>query len=368
MIPVYRPSIGDREKKYVNEALDSGWVSSKGAFVERFEVEFAAYLGVAHGVSAANGTVALHLAFAALGIGPGDEVIAPTFTYIASVNAITYTGATPVFVDSDPTCWNLDPGLIERAITPRTKAIEVVHLYGHPTDMDPIIEIAARHRLYVVEDAAESHGALYKGRLVGAIGTVGCFSFFGNKIITTGEGGMLVTNDDELAAHSRHLRGQGVSPTRTYWHDILGFNYRMTNIAAAMGCAQLERIDETLAAKRRVAQWYESYLGGIEGVTLQSEASWAKCVFWMNSILVAPEVRDPLMAYLAAGGIETRPFFHPAHTMPVYRSSDSFPVAERLGASGINLPSYADLSEEQVAQICASVRRFVESRPRAALG
>ena len=364
MIPVYRPSIGDREKKYVNEALDSGWVSSKGAFLERFEIEFAAFMGVSHGVSAANGTVALHLAFAALGIGPGDEVIVPTLTYIASVNAITYTGARPVFVDSDPTCWNLDPGLIERAVTPRTKAIEVVHLFGHPTDMDPIIDIATRHHLYVVEDAAESHGARYKGRLVGAIGTVGSFSFFGNKIITTGEGGMLVTNDDELAARSRHLRGQGVSPTRTYWHDILGFNYRMTNIAAAIGCAQLERIDETLASKRTVARWYASYLEGVEGVTLQSEASWAKCVFWMNSILVAPELRDPLMAHLAADGIDTRPFFHPAHTMPVYRSSDSFPVAERLGASGINLPSYADLSEEQVVQICASVRRFLESRPR----
>lgn len=364
MIPVYRPSIGDREKKYVNEAMESGWVSSKGAFLDRFEKEFAAYLGVAHGVSAANGTVALHLAFAALGLGPGDEVIVPTLTYIASVNAITYTGATPVFVDSDPTCWNLDPGLIERAITPRTRAIEVVHLYGHPTDMDPVMEIAARHHLYVVEDAAESHGATYKERLVGAIGTVGSFSFFGNKIITTGEGGMLVTNDDELAAHSRHLRGQGVSPTRTYWHDILGFNYRMTNIAAAMGCAQLERIDETLAAKRTVASWYERYLGGIDGVTLQSEASWARCVFWMNSILVAPELRDPLMAHLAGEGIETRPFFHPAHMMPVYRTGESFPVAERLGASGINLPSYASLEEAQVADISASIRRFLPPHRR----
>jgi perosamine synthetase len=364
MIPVYRPSIGDREKKYVAEAMDSGWVSSKGPFLDRFERDFAAYLGVSHGVAAANGTVALHLAFAALGLGPGDEVIVPTLTYIASVNAITYTGATPVFVDSDPTCWNLDPSLIERAITPRTKAIEAVHLYGHPTDMDPIMEIAARHHLHVVEDAAESHGATYKGRLVGTIGTVGAFSFFGNKIITTGEGGMLVTNDDEVAAHSRHLRGQGVSPTRTYWHDILGFNYRMTNIAAAMGCAQLERIDETLAAKRTVADWYRRYLKGIEGVTLQSEASWARSVFWMNCILVAPELRDPLMAHLAGEAIETRPFFFPAHTLPMYRTGESFPVAERLGASGINLPSYASLEEAQVAAVCASIRRFVQPHRR----
>jgi perosamine synthetase len=361
MIPVYRPSIGDREKRYVAEAMDSGWVSSRGAFLDRFEKEFAGYLGLAHGVSAANGTVALHLAFEALGIGPGDEVIVPTLTYVASVNAITYTGARPVFVDSDPSCWNLDPSVIERAITPRTKAIEVVHLYGHPADMDPILEIAARRHLHVVEDAAESHGATYKGRRVGAIGTVGSFSFFGNKIITTGEGGMLVTSDDDLAARARHLRGQGVSPTRTYWHDIVGFNYRMTNIAAAIGCAQLERIKETLTAKRTVADWYRRDLEGVEGLTLQSEASWASCVYWMNCVLVAPELRDPLIAHLAGDGIETRPFFYPAHMLPMYRTSERFPVAERLGASGINLPSYAMLEEAQVADICASVRRFMET-------
>jgi perosamine synthetase len=361
MIPVYRPSIGEREKRYVAEALDSGWVSSKGAFLDRFEKDFAAYLGAAHGVSASNGTVSLHLAFAALGLGPGDEVIVPTLTYIASVNAIAYTGATPVFVDSDPTCWNLDPSLIERAITPRTRAIEAVHLYGHPTDMDPILDVAARHGLYVVEDAAEAHGALYKGRKVGAIGTVGSFSFFGNKIITTGEGGMLITSDDELADHARHLRGQGVSPTRTYWHDILGFNYRLTNVAAAMGCAQLERIEETLAAKSIVAGWYRRYLEGLEGVTIQGQAPWATCVYWMNSILVAPDLRDPLMAQLAAEGIETRPFFHAAHKMPVYRSSEVFPVAERLSVSGINLPSYAELEEEQVIAICDAIRRFLGS-------
>ena len=230
--------------------------------------------------------------------------------------------------------------------------------------MDPIMDIAARHQLHVVEDAAESHGATYKGRLVGTIGTVGAFSFFGNKIITTGEGGMLVTNDDEVAAHSRHLRGQGVSPTRTYWHDILGFNYRMTNIAAAMGCAQLERIDETLAAKRTVADWYRRYLKGIEGVTIQSEASWARCVFWMNCILVAPELRDPLIDHLASEDIETRPFFYPAHTLPMYRTRERFPVAERLGASGINLPSYAELAEDQVVDICTSIRRFLETHRR----
>jgi perosamine synthetase len=231
MIPVYRPSIGDLERRYVVDAIESSWISSKGAFLDRFEREFAAFAGVEHGVAAANGTVALHLALAALQVGPGDEVIVPTLTYVASVNAITYTGATAVFVDSDPAIWTLDPARVEAAITPRTKAIEVVHLYGHPADMDPILDIARHHGLAVVEDAAEAHGALYRGRPVGSLGTVGSFSFFGNKIITTGEGGMLVTDDEELASRARHLRGQGVSATKTYWHDVVGFNYRMTNVA-----------------------------------------------------------------------------------------------------------------------------------------
>ncbi len=364
MIPVYRPSIGEREKRYVAEAMDSGWISSRGVFLDRFETDFAAYLGSKNAVTASNGTVALHLAFAALGLGPGDEVIVPTLTYIASVNAIAYTGASPVFVDSEPQYWNLDPGLVERAITPRTKAIEVVHLYGHPADMDPILEIAARHNLFVVEDAAECHGATYRGRRVGSIGDVGAFSFFGNKIITTGEGGMVVTNDDGITEKVRHLRGQGVSLTRTYWHDIVGFNYRMTNIAAAIGCAQLERIDETLAAKLNLANRYRAHLEDIEGVTIQSEAPWASCVYWMNSILVDPSLRDPLRAHLWDDEIETRPFFYPAHSLPMYSTGASFPVAERLSASGINLPSYAELEEEQVAQICASIRRFMESRKR----
>ena len=363
MIPVYRPSIGELEKRYVAEAMDSGWISSRGAFLDRFEKGFAAYIGCSNGIATANGTVALHLALAALGIGPGDEVIVPTFTYVASVNAITYTGATPVFVDSEPQYWNVDPALVEAAITPRTRAIEVVHLYGHPADMDPILEIAARHNLVVVEDAAECHGALYKGRKVGSLGTIGSFSFFGNKIITTGEGGMLVTGDGELAERARRLRGQGVSPTRTYWHEVVGFNYRMTNIAAAIGCAQLERVEETLAAKRTIAGWYRANLEGLAGVTVQGEAPWATAVYWMNSVLVDPRLRDPLIVQLAAEGIETRPFFYPAHMLPMYASGAAFPVAERLGASGINLPSYAALEETQVAEVCAAVRRFVEARP-----
>jgi perosamine synthetase len=361
MIPVYQPWITEKEKQYVEEALASTWISSKGAFLDRFEREFAAYVGAEHGVAAANGTVALHLAFSALGIGPGDEVIVPTLTYVASVNAIAYTGATPVFVDSEPDHWALDPKAIERTITPRTKAIEVVHLYGYPADMDPIIEVARRHSLAIVEDAAEAHGAAYKGRRVGALGTVGVFSFFGNKIVTTGEGGMLVTNDHGLAERARHLRGQGVSPTRTYWHDVLGFNYRLTNVAAAIGCAQLERIDETLAAKVRLAHLYRRHLSGVEGVAFQDDAPWAKPVYWMNCILVDQSVRDPLRAFLAREGVETRPFFYPAHTLPMYETERHYPVAERLAAAGINLPSHPTLRDDQVAHICGLIRDFMRS-------
>jgi len=360
MIPVYQPLVGDREKDYVRAALDSSWISSKGEFLERFEREFSGYVGSAHGIAAANGTVALHLAFAALGIGPGDEVIVPTLTYVASVNAIAYTGATPVFVDSEPEYGTMDPALVEAAITRRTRAIEVVHLYGHPVDMDPILDIARRHGLSVVEDAAEAHGAEYRGRRVGSLGQLGSFSFFGNKIITTGEGGMLVTHDGSLAEKARHLRGQGVSATRTYWHDVIGYNYRMTNIAAAIGCAQLERVDETLAAKRLIASWYRSHLEGVPGVRLFGEAPWAMAVFWMNCVVVDPQLRDPLMDHLRVDGIDSRPFFYPAHTLPMYATTASFPVAERLGASGVNLPSYPGLEEAQVAAICASVRRFME--------
>jgi perosamine synthetase len=364
MIPVYAPRIGDREKQYVREALDSTWISSKGAFLDRFEREFARFVGTEHGVGTANGTVSLHLAFVALGIGPGDEVIVPSFTYIASVNAIAYTGATPVFVDSERGSWNMDPELVAAAITPRTRAIEVVHLYGHPTDMDPILEIAAHRGVPVVEDAAEAHGARYRGGSVGSLGAAASFSFYGNKIITTGEGGMLVTNDRDLADVARHYRGQGVAPDRAYWHDVVGFNYRMTNIAAAIGCAQLERVTDTLAAKREIAGWYRERLEGAAGITTQRDAEWAEPVYWMNSILVNPEIRDDLIANLASAGIETRPFFHPAHTLPMYTSGASLPVAERLGASGINLPSWPGLTEDQVDTIAAAVIDGVRSLSR----
>lgn len=359
MIPVYRPFIGRREREYVLDAVESTWISSKGEYLDRFERGFADFVAAREGIAVCNGTVALHLALAALGIGSGDEVIVPTFTYVASVNAITYTGATPVFVDSEPDYWNLDPTLIDGLVTANTKAILVVHLYGHPADMDPIMEIGRRHRIPVLEDAAEAHGARYRGRCVGSIGHAGAFSFFGNKIITTGEGGMVVTNDEDFAATCRHLRGQGVSPSRTYWHDVVGFNYRMTNVAAAIGVAQLERVDEVLARKRHIAALYRGRLEGVAGVTLQREAEWASAVWWMVSILVDPDVRDALMQFMSENGVETRPFFYPAHQLPMYANKGSYPVAEKLGASGINLPSFPELTEAEVDLVCGLVARFM---------
>lgn len=362
MIPVYRPLIGEQEKHYVADAVASSWISSRGEYLERFEREFPAFVGAQHGVATCNGTVSLHLILAAMGIGAGDEVIVPTFTYVASVNAIAYTGATPVFVDSDPEHWNLDPADVAAKITPNTKAIMVVHLYGHPADMDPLLALSEEHGIPLIEDAAEAHGAEYRGRKVGALGIAGSYSFFGNKIITTGEGGMVVCNDPVFAERCRHLRGQGVSATKTYWHDVIGFNYRMTNVAAAIGVAQLERVEEVLTAKRRIAERYIANLEGVPGVTLPPEMPWARNVYWMVSILVDPAHRDPLMVFLKDRGVETRPFFYPAHTMPMYASETRFPVAERLGASGINLPSFPELTDGEIDMTCDLVKEYLGGR------
>ena len=244
MIPIYKPDLGGNEKKYVNECIDTSWISSRGRFVQEFERRFSERIKVAHATAVSNGTVALHLALEALGIQDGDEVIVPTLTYIASVNAISYTGATPVFCDSDALSWQMDPEDIRRRITPKTRAIMVVHLYGQACDMDAIMRIAKEHNLFVIEDCAEAFGTLYKGQHVGAFGDIATFSFFGNKTITTGEGGMVVSNDKALLERARHLKGQGLAAHREYWHDVIGFNYRMTNIQAAIGLAQLERARE----------------------------------------------------------------------------------------------------------------------------
>ncbi|WOB09456.1 DegT/DnrJ/EryC1/StrS aminotransferase family protein [Piscinibacter gummiphilus] len=358
-IPVYRPSLRGNEKKYVNECLDTTWISSRGRFVGEFESQFARTIGIEHAASVCNGTVAIHLALLALGIGEGDEVIVPTLTYIASANAIAYTGATPVFVDSCRDSWQIDPEDVRRHITPRTRAIMPVHLYGQACDMDALMAIAREHRLFVVEDCAEAFGTLYKGRHVGTFGDISTFSFFGNKTITTGEGGMVVTNDKTLATRARHYKGQGLADHREYWHDVVGYNYRMTNIAAAIGLAQLENAADVISRKRRLAERYRQALAGLP-VALHAEQPDTVHSYWMVSILVeTPEHRDPLRAHLSQDGIETRPLFFPVHTMPMYaKSYRRHPVAEDLAWRGINLPSWPDMSDEDVQTVAASIRRY----------
>lgn len=361
-IPIYQPSLDGNEKRYVNECLDSTWISSKGKFIAQFESEFAAFTGNRYAATVCNGTVALHLALVALGIGPGDEVIVPTLTYISSVNAIAYTGATPVFVDSLESTWQIDPDDVRRKITPRTRAIMAVHLYGHPCDMDELVAIAREKRLFLIEDCAEGFGSLYKGRHVGTFGDIAAYSFFGNKTITTGEGGMVVTDDETLADRVVHFKGQGLAKHRQYWHDVIGYNYRMTNICAAIGLAQLERAGSLIARKREIAAWYDEELRQLP-VELHRETPGVTHSYWMCSILVDdPARREPLRDFLAEGGIETRPLFYPVHTMPMYSQKfQRHPVAENLGWRGINLPSYPGLERSQVEYICSRIGAFYES-------
>jgi perosamine synthetase len=358
MIRVAHPVFLGNEKKYVQECLDAMWISAAGRFVGAFEQEFARFCGVEHAIACNTGTGALHLALMALDVGAGDEVIVPTLTYVATANAVRYCGATPVFVDSEPRTMNLDPEKIEEAISPRTKGIVAVHIYGHPADLHPIQQIAARHKLFVLEDAAQAHGARYWDRIVGGIGDVAMFSFFGNKIVTTGEGGMVVTRDPDLAKRIRILRGQGMDPDRRYWFPEVGFNYRMTNIEAAIGLAQMERVDEHIKARREVSRLYDQYLKPYgEYLRLPFTEAWAQHAFWMYVILLNPNIalcRDSVMTRLAADGIETRPIYYPLHILPPYKmAAGSFPVAEGLARRGINLPTHGLLIEEDIAYVAA---------------
>jgi len=354
-IPIAEPEIGDEELQNVMEAVKSGWVSSKGPFIEEFEKGFSSYIGVKHAVATSNGTTALHLSLVALGIGRGDKVLVPSLTFIAPANAVTYTGAEPIFVDSHPEYWCMDPSKIEEKIDGQTKAIMVVHLYGHPCDMDEIIRIAENHGLQVIEDCAEAHGAEYKGRKVGSFGLITCFSFYGNKIITTGEGGMCLTNNEELANKMRILRDHGMNPSKRYWHDIIGFNYRMTNLQAALGVAQLKKIDLLIDKKRRIAIEYKKLLQNLPAVTPAPEMSWAKSVYWLYSVLVKGALRDKIIKHLERQAIETRPFFYPMHILPPYKQGLTLPVAEKLSAMGINLPSGPQLSRDQTRNVVESL-------------
>ena len=362
-IPVCEPTLGGNEAKYVLQAIETNWISSAGKYIRDFEAQFAAFCGAKYGIACANGTVAMHLAMATLGLEPGDEVIIPTFTMIATANAVTYCGAKPVLVDMEPAYWQMDLEQVAAKITPRTKAIVPVHIYGHPTDMDPLLELAARHGIMVIEDAAESHGAEYNGRRTGGLGDAAGFSFYGNKIITTGEGGMVTTNNRDIARLSWNLRDHAFSHERHFWHKFVGFNYRMTNLQAAVGLAQVEQLDKFVTARRQHALEYNSRLATIPGIRTPAEAPWAKNVYWMYGILVDENEygmnRDALRRVLADHGVETRTFFIPMHCQPVYWEQfkgERYPVAEDLCRRGFYLPSASSLSMEEIEYVTGVIR------------
>jgi perosamine synthetase len=368
IIPVSDPRLDGNELRYLTQCIQSNWISSAGRFVREFEESFAHLVGCQYGVACSNGTTSLHLALVTFGVEPGDEVILPAFTMIATANSVRYTGATPVLVDSERDTWNPDTARIADAVTPRTKGIIVVHTYGHPVDMDPVMELAERRGLWVLEDAAEAHGATYRGRPTGSIGTAASFSFYANKIITTGEGGMVTTNDPELARLGRRLRDHAFSDERHFWHKYLGFNYRMTNMQAAVGLAQCERMEEFVRIRRDNAARYTAHLKRIPGLTLPVEKDWARNVFWMYGVVVEDEFgisRDELRRRLARRGIETRTFFIPIHLQPIYYElfrGQRFPVAEELCQRGLYLPSGATLTEAEVTYVCEAVAEVRKER------
>jgi len=367
MIPVAAPVIGEREIAYVTDAIRSGWVSSIGPYIDRFEEAFAKFTGVKHAIAVSNGTVALHLALHALNIGEGDEVIVPDLTFAATAHTVLQTGAKPVLADVEPDTWCLDPRAVRRAITPKTKAIMAVHLFGHPADMSALGAIAAEHGIALIEDAAEAHGARVDERRVGSIGKIGSFSFYGNKIMTTGEGGMLTTDDDALAERCRYLKDHGMSPKRRYYHTELAFNYRMTNLQAALGAAQVEQVEGFIEKKRRIMAWYREALEAsrARGFSLNIERAGYFNVYWMVSAVLDAETRvdrDALCARLRERGVDTRPFFVPMSALPHlagYRTvgalEDACPVSAHLSNRGFNLPSGCGLEEEQVHRVAKAL-------------
>lgn len=361
--PVYRPDLHGNEKKYVNDCLDTTWISSRGKYVSAFEEHFANYLEIEHATAVSNGTVAIHVALLALGIGPGDEVIVPTLTYIASVNPVKYVGATPVFADCDKTYWQLDPEDVKRKITPKTKAIIAVHLYGHPCPMDELVEICNQHCILLVEDCAESLGSTYKGKHTGTFGDIAAFSFFGNKTITTGEGGMVVSGNKSTIEKAANLKNQGISTDIQYWHSSIGYNYRMTNICAAIGLAQLEHINPIIEQKTRVANTYKALFENT-GIQIQPQHPDAFHVYWMCTFLVPENInRDKLRKYLEEFGIESRPVFYPVHSMSMYvddAKGMSFPNSDEISRRGINLPSYPALSNDDIAFIANKTMDFLK--------
>lgn len=366
LIPVAEPIIGEKEIAYVTDAVKSGWVSSLGPYISKFENEFANFIGTKYAIAVGNGTEGLHLALLALGIGPGDEVIIPDLTFVATANAVLYTGADPVFVDIDPLTLCVDPTIIEDAITPNTKAIIAVHLYGQSADMVSINQIAVNHNLFVIEDAAEAHGAEFNGEKVGGLGGIGVFSFYGNKVITTGEGGMVVTNDPKLEKRIRLLKDHGMSPDRRYYHTELAFNYRMTNIQAALGLAQLEQIELFIERKRLINRWYKENLRGIPTIHLNYEQPGTKNIFWLTCLILesnCPISRGDLGEQLISNGIDWRPFFVPMHQLPYLsgykkfgKGIDDCPISSQISEQGLNLPSGCNLAESTVTKIAQIIK------------
>jgi len=364
MIPVCEPTLDSKELELVSKAIKSGWISSSGKYIKQFEEKFADYCGVKYGIACTSGTTALHLAIEVLKIGRGDEIITPTFSMAATTNAILYAGAKPVFIDSELETWNLDINQIEKSITSRTKAIMVVHTFGHPADMDKVNKIALKYGLKVIEDAAEAHGAEYKGEKTGGLGDIACFSFYANKIITTGEGGMVLTDNIDYAERARKLRNHYFGEPR-FLHKEIGFNYRLTNIQAALGCAQLEKINSFVNHRRNNAAIYNKLLKNVQGVVLPPEKKWAKNVYWMYGILIEKDfglTMQKLREKLFDRGIETRAFFIGMHKQPAYNKNfDNYPdkvdcpIADQLEEKGLYLPSSSHLTKNEIKLIVKQI-------------
>ena len=376
MIPVNEPLLEKREEELVVECLRSGWISSAGKFIEDFEQRWADYCGRRYGIAVSNGTAALQLAFACIGLKPGDEVILPTFTIISCALAVIYNGGVPVLVDSDPRTWCMDVKQVKDKISQKTRAIMPVHIYGHPVDMNPLELLAEKHGLAIIEDAAEAHGAEYLSernatnsvwRRCGSFGTLSCFSFYANKLVSTGEGGMVLTDDAELADRARSLRNLAFQPNRRFYHEELGFNFRLTNLQAALGVAQLEKIDEIVARKRWMGRTYNRLLKDIDGLELPPEEPWARSVYWMYSVVLSEKIGVDASQFaqrLRQREIETRPFFLGMHEQPVLHKrglfvEESYPVAERLARRGLYLPSGLALTEEQLTRVCEVVHEVL---------
>jgi perosamine synthetase len=359
-IPWAKPVFSGREKEYLLDALESSWISG-GQYIDRFEEEFTRHSGSRHGITTSNGTTALQLALLGLDVGPGDEVIVPGFTFVAPVNMVIAAGATPVYADIDGRTWCIDPASVEGLVTPRTKAIIAVHLYGNVCDMDAINAIAARRRLAVVEDTAEAAFSKYKGRYAGTLGDVGCFSFQATKTITMGEGGIVLTDSDELDGKMRVIRDHGMRKGKRYWHDAVGFNFRLTNLQAAVGCGQFENIGDIIANRRRVFGLYHEELGDTQGVQMQHFPPEVEPVVWAIAVKVDKDAfkgdRDFLMGRMTDAGIETRPGFYPLGVMPLY-DTPVLPVSAEVGLNVISLPSYPSLTEEDIRFICDRFRKL----------